>query len=152
MLMSLHFNVESMELCISLKWKLMEELQNIQLIKQVQNMELDIVMLNALTMLNSSMAKLIPRIGKQAKVIMVHVVQNSIFGKLINMLTLILFILALFLVIIDVKVNNVEMVLIDKMVFVIKTDAISIHLEMEIINFMDQVQVMKLIQVNLLKL
>lgn len=100
-------------------------------------MELDIVMLNVLMIWNSFGDRLIVKTGKMIRVIMVLVVLNLMFGKLTNMLMLILLILVKLQDIIDVKEVNVEMVLKDKMEYVIKMDVILVLSEMDIENFMD---------------
>ncbi len=87
-------------------------------------MELAIVMLNALMILSLFGGKQIPKIGMMIKVTMVPVVLNLIFGKLTSMLMLTLPIHAKFQEITVVKEPNVEMVLKDRMVFVIKMDVI----------------------------
>ncbi len=106
--------------------------ENSQLTKLELNMEQVIVMLNAHMILNLSVERLIVKIGKMTGDIMVAAALSLMSGRLINMQTLILLILALSQVIIVVKVNNVAMDLIGRMAIVIKTDVTLIHSEMEI--------------------
>jgi hypothetical protein len=121
-----------MELFISSRWRLMVVWENSQLTKLELNMEQVIVMLNAHMILNLSVERLIVKIGKMTGDIMVAAALSLMSGRLINMQTLILLILALSQVIIVVKVNNVAMDLIGRMAIVIKTDVTLIHSEMEI--------------------
>jgi len=106
--------------------------ENSQLTKLELNMEQVIVMLNAHMILNLSVERLIVKIGKMTGDIMVAAALSLMSGRLINMQTLILLILALSQVIIVVRVNNVVMDLIGKLVIAIKTVVTLIHSEMEI--------------------
>jgi hypothetical protein len=121
-----------MELFISSRWRLMVVWENSQLTKLELNMEQVIVMLNAHMILNLSVERLIVKIGKMTGDIMVAAALSLMSGRLINMQTLILLILALSQVIIVVRVNNVVMDLIGKLVIAIKTVVTLIHSEMEI--------------------
>jgi hypothetical protein len=106
--------------------------ENTQLTKLELNMEQVIVMLNAHMISNLSVERLIVKIGKMTGDIMVAAALSLMSGRLINMQTLIQLILALSQVIIVVRVNNVVMDLIGKLVIAIKTVVTLIHSEMEI--------------------
>jgi hypothetical protein len=121
-----------MELFISSRWRLMVVWENTQLTKLELNMEQVIVMLNAHMISNLSVERLIVKIGKMTGDIMVAAALSLMSGRLINMQTLIQLILALSQVIIVVRVNNVVMDLIGKLVIAIKTVVTLIHSEMEI--------------------
>lgn len=137
------FHVVSMELFTLSKWKPMEDHQNTQLTKLVLNMELDIVMLSVLMILNLFKEKPIVRTGKMTKVNMEAAVLKWIFGKPTNKQTPSLPILALNQEIINVQEKTVEMMLIDKMAFVIKMVSTLIPSETETRTFMVQDLIIK---------
>ena len=95
-------------------------------------MEQAIVMLNALTISNSSVERLTVKNGKVIEDTTAAAVLSLMFGRRINMQMLTLPIHAQFQVTIAVREKNVEMELKDKLATVIKMAAISILSETEI--------------------
>lgn len=141
-----------MEPFILYKWKPTEDHQNILPTRLVPNTGLDIVMLSAHMISSLFMEKPIVKIGKMIKVNMGAVVLNSMFGKQTNKQMPSLPILVLNQATIDVQEKIVEMEIIDKMEFVIKTVLILTPLETATRIFMAQDLTIKLIQQNLSKL